>query len=191
MSSNSFKRRIKRRAIQWLLTQINTETVRENCLHLRLSTSATLTPEAIVQNNRGNPDCITVGAHSYIQGRLMTHAHGGQITIGEWSFLGHRSEVWSMDSVSIGNRVLISYGVNIHDHTAHSRNPVERHVHFQKIMNSGHPQNPEDLGDVKTAPIVIEDDVWINFGATILKGVRIGRGSIIGAGALVAKNVPP
>ncbi len=40
-------------------------------------------------------------------------------------------------------------------------------------------------------PIIIEDDVWIGTGAIILKGVKIGRGSIIAAGALVIKNVEP
>ena len=39
--------------------------------------------------------------------------------------------------------------------------------------------------------IVIEDDVWISFGVTILKGVRIGCGSIIAAGSLVTDDVPP
>lgn len=40
-------------------------------------------------------------------------------------------------------------------------------------------------------PIVIEDDVWIGTGAIILKGVTIGMGSIVAAGALVINNVPP
>lgn len=39
--------------------------------------------------------------------------------------------------------------------------------------------------------VVIEDDVWIGFGAIILSGVRIGRGSIVAAGAVVTKDVPP
>ena len=41
------------------------------------------------------------------------------------------------------------------------------------------------------APIVVEDDVWIGFGAIILAGVTIGRGAIIGAGSVVNKDVPP
>lgn len=39
-------------------------------------------------------------------------------------------------------------------------------------------------------PVIIEDDVWVGTGAIILKGVSIGRGSVVAAGALVTKNVP-
>ena len=39
--------------------------------------------------------------------------------------------------------------------------------------------------------ITIEDDLWIGRGATILKGVKLGEGSIVGANALVNKNIPP
>ena len=44
---------------------------------------------------------------------------------------------------------------------------------------------------VAMAPIVIEDDVWIGFNATILKGVKIGKGAIIGASTIITKDVPP
>jgi len=47
-------------------------------------------------------------------------------------------------------------------------------------------KRPEDDQDV-----IIEDDVWIGTGAIILKGVRLGRGSIVAAGALVRKDVLP
>ena len=39
--------------------------------------------------------------------------------------------------------------------------------------------------------IIIEDDVWIGFGAIIMSGIRIGRGSIIAAGSVVLNDVPP
>ncbi len=45
------------------------------------------------------------------------------------------------------------------------------------------PENDQD--------VIIEDDVWIGQNAIILKGVRIGEGSVIGAGSIVTKNVPP
>ena len=43
----------------------------------------------------------------------------------------------------------------------------------------------------KTKPVVFEDNVWIGDSAIICKGVRIGKNSIIGAGAVVTKDVPP
>ncbi|WP_309025292.1 DapH/DapD/GlmU-related protein [Pelagicoccus sp. SDUM812002] len=42
----------------------------------------------------------------------------------------------------------------------------------------------------KGSPIVVEDDVWIGAGAILLPGVRIGRGAIVAAGAVVTKDVP-
>ena len=44
---------------------------------------------------------------------------------------------------------------------------------------------------VKSAPITIEDDVWIGAHSIILKGVTIGRGSVVAAGAVVTKSFPP
>ena len=46
-------------------------------------------------------------------------------------------------------------------------------------------------GKDKQRPIVIEDDVWIGHGATIMHGITIGRGAIVAAGALVCHDVPP
>jgi acetyltransferase-like isoleucine patch superfamily enzyme len=40
-------------------------------------------------------------------------------------------------------------------------------------------------------PVIIEDDVWIGPNATILKGVRVGSGAFVEAGALVSRDVPP
>jgi len=41
------------------------------------------------------------------------------------------------------------------------------------------------------APVILEDDVWVGMGVMILPGVRIGRGSVIGAGSVVTRDVPP
>jgi acetyltransferase-like isoleucine patch superfamily enzyme len=47
------------------------------------------------------------------------------------------------------------------------------------------------IGSYSKGPIIIEDDVWLGYGATILSGVTIGKGAVIGAGSVVAKDVPP
>jgi acetyltransferase-like isoleucine patch superfamily enzyme len=96
-----------------------------------------------------------------------------------------------MNSIAIGNHVLIAHNVNIHDGDAHSRDAGERHQHYRHILEKGHPLSLEDMPGVKSAPVVIEDDVWISFGVTILKGVKIGKGSIIAAGSVVTRDVPP
>jgi len=44
---------------------------------------------------------------------------------------------------------------------------------------------------IKSAPIIIEDNVWIGCNAIIVSGVTIGKGSIIGAGSVVTKSIPP
>ena len=49
----------------------------------------------------------------------------------------------------------------------------------------------KDWSNVKSKPIKICDKVWIGFNAIVLKGVTIGNGAIIGAGAVVTKNVEP
>ncbi len=161
---------------------------RELCV---LGQGAQLLPEAEVNNFSGGPDEITIGAHSYVRGRLLTYGHGGRIRIGEWCYVGVRSEIWSMESINIGDRVLIAHDVNIHDGTAHSPVAAERHDHFRHIIEKGHPVTPDTLPGVEAAPDIIEDDVWINFGVTILRGVRVGRGSIIAARSIVTRDVPP
>lgn len=150
-----------------------------------------LGPEAVIDNIHGQREFITMGAKSFCRGRLLTYGHGGRISIGDWCYIGVRTEIWSMNSVEIGNRVLISHDVNIHDGTAHSIDPTERHAHFRHIIEKGHPTDASDIPGVHSSPVVIEDDVWISFGVTILRGVRIGAGSIIAARSIVTGDVPP
>lgn len=75
--------------------------------------------------------------------------------------------------VTIGNRVLIAPNVTI---------VTERHdKEIQSRRN----------GIVYTRPVSIGDDCWIGVGATILPGVSIGKGTVIGAGSLVTRDIPP
>lgn len=144
-------------------------------------------PEAIIDNLSNNPTLIKVGANSIIRGQLLIFAHAGEIEIGKDCYLGEGSRIWSATSIRIGDRVLISHGVNIHDTNSHPIDSNLRHQHFMEIMSIGHPKiNP----GMVAKPIVIEDDVWIGFNSVILKGVKIGKKSIVGAGSVVTKDVP-
>lgn len=185
-------RQTKRRCFTWLARQLEYERQRvQRDVPAVFDPTARLGPEASIENLAGQRERISIGAHSYVRGRLLVYGHGGSIRVGEWCYIGVRSEIWSMESITIGNRVLIAHDVNIHDGTAHSLDALERHAHFRRILEVGHPRTAEDLPGVFSAPIVIEDDVWISFGVTILKGVWIGAGSVIAAGSVVTKDVPP
>jgi len=83
--------------------------------------------------------------------------------------------------------VLISHNVDIHDSNDHPVDPKLRHEHHKHILFVGHVDNI----DLDEREIIIEDDVWIGFNATILKGVKIGKGAIVSACSVVTKDVPP
>lgn len=59
--------------------------------------------------------------------------------------------------------------------------------HFTALDSNFHEIN----GKMKSAPVTIEDNVWIGANVTILPGVVVGRGSVIAAGSVVTKSVPP
>lgn len=83
--------------------------------------------------------------------------------------------VTAMKSVRIGDRVLIGAGALIVDNDAHPLHPADRKRGALTPMR----------------PIDIADDVFIGARAIILKGVSIGQGAVIGAGAVVTCDVPP
>lgn len=151
-----------------------------------INRTARFGPDGKVDNILGDRDAIRVGANSHIDGQLLTFAHGGALEIGDWCYIGKGSRIWSAKSVVIGNRVLISHGVEIHDTNAHPLDHEARFRQTQAILTSGHPtQNP----GIRSEQIVIGDDVWIGFGACIMKGVTIGARAIIGAKAIVTQDV--
>ena len=142
---------------------------------------------ARVENNQRRRSAIVIGAHSVVAGELLVFRDGGRLEIGEYSFVGEGSRIWSSVDVTIGNRVLISHNVNIHDSISHSLSAAERHEHFKGIFVNRN----LSLKDIPKSPIAIEDDVWIGYSASIMHGVRIGRGAIVAAGAFVNRDVAP
>lgn len=105
---------------------------------------------------------------------IKTVGHGACIRIGDNVGVSGCT-ISAAKSITIGKHVLLGSGCLITDSDAHPVDPVER--------NQG--------GGGVAKAVVIEDDVFIGARAIILKGVTLGRGSVIGAGAVVAKSVPP
>lgn len=128
---------------------------------------------------------IRIGERSTIQGELLVFPHDGNIRIGQRCFVGEGSRLWSGASITVGDRMMISHNVNIIDNQTHPTSPKLRHRHCVKLF-SGVPPASIDLGD---EPVRIDDDSWNATGAIILRGVRIGRGAIVSAGAVVTKSV--
>lgn len=126
---------------------------------------------------------IRVGSEAYISGKIAIafgnrHCAMPELTIGDRCFIGNMCFFGVARSVRIGNDCLLAANVSIRDYDGHSLDPAKRRR-----------REPADADDVN--PVTIEDDVWIGNGALILKGVTVGRGSVIGAHAVVTGDVPP
>ena len=142
---------------------------------------------ANILNAQGIAERITIGPRSMVRGELFVFAHGGQIDIGCGCYIGENSRIWSGVSIQLGSHVLIAHNVSIMDNLTHPLNPVARRRQIEAIYASGHPSDVE-LDD---QPVVIGDDAWIGAHALVLRGVTIGKGAIVAAGAVVTKDVPP
>jgi maltose O-acetyltransferase len=153
-----------------------------------LHPSVKLFPTAKIENLANHPNLICIGENSVILGKLLVFAHAGKIRMGKDCYVGEDTRIWSADSIKIGDRVFISHNVNIHDTNSHSIDSVLRYHHFLAIMSSGHPETNDF--DIQSEPIVIENDVWIGFNSTVLKGVKIGKGAVVAACSVVTKDVP-
>jgi acetyltransferase-like isoleucine patch superfamily enzyme len=175
--------------IHKLLSQASDEDFAEHCNLNVTNLGGHFWVGARVYNVRRDRKSIVIGKNSYISGELKTLNYGGNIIIGEHCFIGPSSKVWSGESISIGNRVLISHNVHIIDTNSHEINYMERSSSF--INSISHGGNYLEKGSVQTGRIIIEDDVWISFNCIILKGVHIGRGAIVAAGSVVTKDVAP
>jgi acetyltransferase-like isoleucine patch superfamily enzyme len=99
-------------------------------------------------------------------------SYGLDIRIGHKVFINQCCTIYDMGGVDIGDQVLIGPNVN--------------------IITTGHPLQPSQRrAYVEAKPIVIEKNVWIATGATIIGGVTVGENSVVAAGAVVTKDVPP
>ena len=124
----------------------------------------------INSSNRG----YHLNMHSPV--KLKADRDGAIISVGEKTRI-HGSCIHAYRSVVVGKNCLIAANCQIFDGNAHQ-------VSFENVENR---LNTRDDGK----PIIIEDYVWIGANSLILPGVRIGCGSIIAAGSVVTKDVPP
>lgn len=167
---------------------IDEDRIRQSASRVTLEAGARFGASAVVHNRPERRDRVHLGAGTLVDGELLIHDYGGSIEIGENTYVGQGSRIWSGESVKVGSDVFIAHNVNITDTNSHQIDARERHEHYVDHIVKG---NPFRKGSIETAPVVIGNHAWINFNVGILKGVTIGEGAIVGACSLVTKDVPP
>jgi acetyltransferase-like isoleucine patch superfamily enzyme len=119
-----------------------------------------------------------------IRGTIFTVTPESRIEIGDRVGISSAC-LWAQDHITIGNDVNIGGDCLIMDNDAHPHDYMLRRSTYSKEV--GH---EKFLKAIPTAPIQIDDDVWVGARCIILKGVHIGARSIIAAGSVVTKDIP-
>ena len=124
---------------------------------------------------------IGIGFHSGIRVRIWAKS---RVVIGKNFYIGRDSFIES--DVEIGDNVIWANRVALVGRYDHHYQQVGVPVRLASQIRDKN-YNWLGLNDLT----IIEDDVWVGYGSTIMSGVKIGRGSIIGAGSVVTKDVAP
>lgn len=125
---------------------------------------------ALCSNWRANPVGIT---HPVI---LRTLRPDATLTIGDHTGISGGA-ICAANSIRIGSHCLLGANVTITD------------TDFHTVMPEGRRYNTTPA-DISSLPIVLEDNIWIGMNVTILKGVTIGRNTVVGAGSIVSRSLP-
>jgi acetyltransferase-like isoleucine patch superfamily enzyme len=155
--------------------------------NIRIGVYTRITGGKAFKSFRGaRPDALTIGTHCTLDGVSFAVGDGGKMSIGDYCHFCGAVLLCEM-SVTIGNFVSLGWNVTLADTDFH---PIEPALRIQDAiacsnLGTGRPRPP-----ILKRAVVIEDDVWIGPGATILKGVRIGAGAFIEPGSLVTRDVP-
>jgi galactoside O-acetyltransferase len=137
---------------------------------------------------------LEIGDRCLLRNQFIFESGAGKITVGDGVLINSGTKVISRSSIEIGNGVMISWGCSIYDHDSHPISYVDRIVdHNQALIDFSHGNlvANKDWSKVTAAPIKICDYVWLGFDVVVLKGVTIGEGAIVGARAVVTRDVPP
>ncbi len=142
---------------------------------IRLDNDVVVERGAMLSVNRKDKSFIAIGANSYLYSSCVIKAVDGWIKMGHNCTVNEFAILHGDGGLEIGNDVRIAAQVRI--------------IAMNHIYDD--PKVPIHLQGIRAKGIIIEDDVWLGVGSTVLDGVTIGKGTVIGAGAVVTKNIPP
>lgn len=134
---------------------------------------------------KGEKSDVQIGSNCCLN--CAIYALGGSVTIGDNTYIGN-SDLMASSSIKIGNNVIISDDCIIMDNNNHPVSMTKRNEMSESCDFFG-PLWKWDRSESRA--LTIEDNVWIGKRAIILKGVTLGKGSIVGIGAVVTKDVAP
>jgi acetyltransferase-like isoleucine patch superfamily enzyme len=134
------------------------------------------------------PRAIVFGKHvSCYAGCSFSVGDKARVTVGDFTLL-NGALVMCEERIDIGSHCLISWNVGIADSDFHPLDPAQRLIDAQALAPFLKDRPPRPT--LKTAPVIISDNVWIGMNAILLKGVTIGENSVVAAGSVVTKSVP-
>lgn len=169
-----------------ILNRIKSKIIRDRKINnflLSLPEKVTLGFEFTFNSNENSS--YNIGRNCHLNGHWQIY---GKLKIGNNVSFRRGSLISITKSIEIGNNVFAAEGVFITDNDGHPIDPLFRKKMTQTKPGSYYWKPDHEL--VAKSNVIIEDNVWIGKNAMILKGVRIGENSIIGAGSVVVKNIP-
>jgi acetyltransferase-like isoleucine patch superfamily enzyme len=156
--------------------------------NVRIGPNSLLTGDFAFKRFRSRREsALTVGAHCTLDGVHFAVGEEGRVEIGDYCYFTNAVLLCELE-LRVGSYVVIGWNATLADTDFHPLAPAERIADAVACspLGRGRPRPP-----VERRAVVIEDDVWIGPNATILKGVRVGAGALVEAGALVTRDVPP
>lgn len=167
-----------------LILQMDGIAAIEHNVRLRFAGNIRLGHGAYLDENtylHATPGGIRIGANTIVMHGAVLHVYNfrrmpqSQITIGCDSLIGEYTVIRGQGGVTIGDRVYTS--------------PFTQIIAVNHVFDD--PARPFVEQGITAEGIVVEDDVWLGANVVVTDGVRIGKGAVVAAGAVVTRDVPP